>query len=51
MIGDDEYIIKIGNKTIRSKLLNPIAKKVFWHSIKKDTKWLDKFVEIVLIRK
>lgn len=35
MIGKDEYIIKIGNKTIQSKLLNPIAKKVFWHSIKK----------------
>lgn len=35
MIGKDEYIIKIGNKAIRSNVLNPVAKKIFWYSIKK----------------
>jgi len=51
MIGKDEYIIKIGNKTFRSNMLNPVAKKFFWYSIKKDIKWLDNFIDIVLIRK
>lgn len=46
MIGKDEYIIKIGKKRVNSPLLNPIAKKLYWQSIKSDKDCLSKNIQV-----
>lgn len=46
MIGKDEYIIKIANKSIKSPLLNPLAKKLFWKSIKSDNGCTSKNIKV-----
>lgn len=46
MIGRDEYIIKIGSKSIKSPFLNPLAKKLFWKSVKSDKDCLSKNIKV-----
>lgn len=46
MIGKDEYIIKIGNTSIKSPLLKSLEKKLYWESIKSDKECICQTVKI-----